>query len=197
MAVAVGSPVPEELARAPVLDASGASAPLGSYFGDDATLLVFLRHFGCIGCSIQVAEIAPRLRQFHELGLRSVFIGNGNADHIAGFVERHGLGDKSVTIVTDPTLKTYASLHLPRSIWATFGPRAVLEALQARGRGLQNYRTEGDDLQQGGLLLLDGDHVVVHRHGNRSLGDVADTGDVVDDAMRLLIRRQPPKQDVI
>jgi hypothetical protein len=46
---------------------------------------------------------------------------------------------------------------------------------------------EGDRTQQGGVLLVDGRGIVRFFHSNRSLGDHADTSDLVEAALKLRI----------
>lgn len=191
--VEVGAPVPDALAQSIVLDRDSNESRLEDEFGEGATLVVFLRHFGCIGCAMQIGEVAPRLFELHRLGLRTVLVGNGGPRYIDGFVERHGLADKKVVLRTDPTLKIYEAAGFVRSGWATFGPQSIWAGLKARGRGLQNLKTEGDDFQQGGMMLLDGNRRVVYFHANENLGDLGDLNEVVDDAMRLLLASKATK----
>ncbi len=60
----VGEAVPEALERCTARDSEGREVRLGSLWREQHTLLVFLRHFGCIGCTENVALLHPR---FHEL----------------------------------------------------------------------------------------------------------------------------------
>ncbi|MCZ6626185.1 MAG: peroxiredoxin-like (seleno)protein, partial [Deltaproteobacteria bacterium] len=60
-----------------VLKPDGTNVRLGDYWIKRPTLLVFLRHFGCMGCSQHVNELSPRLLELYNLGMRTVFVGNG------------------------------------------------------------------------------------------------------------------------
>ena len=168
---------------------NGGGKESGDRLGDAPLLLVFLRHFGCISCSHHVTELAPRLDELHALGVRTLFIGNGTPNFIEGFVERFSLADKPVEITTDPTLESFAAAGLVRSAWATFGPQAIWDALRAWGAGHTNEPTEGDDLQQGGTLLVDERGVVVWYHRNQSLLRHAATVDVVEAALQIKSER--------
>ena len=189
--------VPDALRDAAVVTQAGDQVSLGSLFEGHPTLLLFVRHFGCIGCSQHVGELAPRLLELDRLGVKTVIVGNGDPGFMADFLERHDLADKRATLVVDPDLSAYRGAQLKRSFWATFGPRAVYEGLRARGRGYEQYRGSGDDLQQGGTLVIDGSGKVMLHYANESLGDRADLGDVVDVALGLAVRNRTDDRKLI
>ncbi len=185
VATLVSRPAPRELADARVLDRASHAHRLGDCWKEGACLISFLRHFGCLGCSDHVDDLSPRQLELSALGVRSVFVGNGEPRYIEGFVERHALGDKRVEIFTDPTLDVFRAAGLLRSAWATFGPRGLADHLRllSRGRGLGAI--EGDVLQQGGSLVVDRAGVVAFYHRSESMGEHARAADLVDVAMRL------------
>jgi peroxiredoxin len=183
----IGSPVPRALADARVVDASGAPVRVGALWAKGPCLLVLLRHFGCVGCAEQVTELAPRLDELARAGVSTVLVGNGSREQLGAFVERHALAGAPVDATTDPTLAIYAALDLPRSAWATVGPRAIAETVRAMGAGHPLRRVQGDATQQGAVLLVDAEGVVRFFHANRSLGDHASASDVVEASLRLEI----------
>jgi hypothetical protein len=134
-----------------------------------------------------MAELAPRLGDLARVGVRTVLVGNGMPDQLATFVERHALKGAPVELVTDPSLGLYAALELRRSAWATIGPRALVDMARAMTAGHPHRPVEGDRTQQGGVLLVDGRGIVRFFHRNRSLGDHADTSDLVEAALKLRI----------
>jgi hypothetical protein len=152
-------------------------------------LLSFLRHFGCTGCSEHVTELSPRLLELSSLGVRTVFVGNGAPHFIEGFVARHGLADKGAEVVTDPTLNAFRAAGLTRSAWATFGPRAVADLVRGLTQGLAWAGTQGDNLQQGGSLVVDAQGLTAFYHRSESLGGHARATDLVEVAMRLAAAR--------
>ena len=184
----VDAPLPPELAEAIVLDRAGAPSPLGTHLRGAPCLVSFLRHFGCTGCADHVADLAPRLPELHRLGLRTVFVGNGEPRYIDGFLERAGLATARVDVVTDPTLRVFAAAGLVRSAWATLGPRALADVLRARSHGIAGRGMEGDHFQQGGALVVDVDGAVAFFHASASLGDHPRATDLVDVALRLVAR---------
>ena len=180
-----GRLVPAALADAEVLDPDGKPTRLGDRWEDAPALVVFLRHFGCIACSEHVTLLMPRTHELHGLGVNVVFVGNGEARYIEGFVERHGIVPELVEVLTDPSREAFTAAGLVRGFWRTFGPRAGLNALRARLMGNRQGSIEGDNLQQGGVLVIDRGGTLVYAHADESLGDHADTIDVVDAAMRV------------
>ena len=186
-----GEPVPKALALCTVLDREGREIELASLWANGPTLLVFLRHFGCLCLSAQMTELVPRLLELHRLGLQTVFIGNGAPHLIDTFIERFPLADKPVDIVTDPSLASFRAAGLIRSFWATFGPKALWDAIRAIGAGHINRWGEGDNLQQGGILLVDAEGRVAWYYRNLSIGGHPPSVDIVDAAMRLVLKRSP------
>ena len=183
----VGAPVPRAIEEARVLDATGAPVSVGTFWAKGPCLLVLLRHFGCVGCAEQMTELSPRLSDLAHAGVRSVLVGNGTSEQLAAFVERHALQGAPVEVVTDPPLGLYSALELRRSAWATIGPRALVDMARAMTAGIPHRPVEGDKTQQGGVLLVDGRGIVRFFHRNRSLGDHADTSDLVEAALKLRI----------
>ena len=189
MPIAAGEEVPQTLADAKVLVSSGESVELGSFWKHDPCLVLFLRHFGCVGCAEQVTELAPRLDELRDAAVRTVLVGNGEPEMIDAFVERYALGDKACEIVTDPSLAVFRAAGLLRSAWATLGARAIVDMARAMGQGQHHRGVEGDRWHQGGALLVDtGGRVVVY-HRNESLGDHLPASDLVEAALALLVRK--------
>jgi peroxiredoxin len=186
-----GRPVPQALADATVLARDGAPSRLGDVWKGRPCVVLFLRHFGCIGCAEQMTGLAPRLREIHDAGARTVLVGSGTPAMIDAFVERLGLGDKEVVIVTDPSLAAFRAAGLARSAWATYGPRAIVDYVRAFGSGFVSRPIAGDLYQQGGALVVDGGGRVVFHRPARSLGDHADAADLVDAVLSLALRASP------
>lgn len=179
--------MPAALADAEVLDPHGEPTRLGDRWTDAPAVVVFLRHFGCIACSEHVTLLMPRTHELHGLGVNVVFVGNGEPRYIDGFVERHGIVPELVEVLTDPSRAAFSAAGLERGFWRTFGPRAGLNALRARLMGNRQGSVEGDNLQQGGVLVIDRGGTLVYAHADESLGDHADTTDVVDAVMRVAV----------
>ena len=185
----LGAPLPESLLAAELLEGDGSPVTVRDLVAPGPTLLVFLRHFGCVGCSLQVSHLAPRAHELAELGVRSVYVGSGNPAQRDGFVERLGLGDKPVTLVCDPALGAYGAADMHRSLWSAIEPRAVGHQLRAYGQGFQGgWGIQGDNNQQGGALLLDAELRVAYARYARFTADLVDGSDVVAAATKLRLK---------
>jgi len=180
--------VAELLSQAVVLR-GGSESQLEDLIGRGPAVLVFLRHFGCIGCSANMADLAPRLNELERLGATVVLIGNGTPDELDGFFEKYALAGKPVTAVTDPALETYRSAGLERSAWRVWGPRGAFDFLRALGQGHWQSGFEGSVNQLGGTVVLSPEREVVFYHRARSLGDAASANDIVDAVLRCVARR--------
>jgi hypothetical protein len=177
--VKLGQPVPRALADAVVRDAAGAPHRLGDTWAERDVVLIFVRHFACAGCAEHVAVVRPRLAELAQLGVETIVVGSGTPDQLAGFVEREHVEQA----FTDPSLASYRAAELVRSIWSTYGPRALFQLARARLRGFSNGRTQGDPIQQGGTLYVAaGGELRFYDRAERT-GDHASLGDVVDVAL--------------
>jgi hypothetical protein len=185
----IGEPIPAVLDAAVVIDRAGESATFGTHIRGSPCLVSFLRHFGCIGCAEHIADIAPRLVELDDLGLRTLFVGNGEPRYIDGFLERVGLRDSHARVVTDPTLKIFEAAGLVRSRWGTFGLRAIGDVARGWSHGAASHGMEGDALQLGGVLMTDAAGTVAYYHRSKSLGDHPSASDLVDVALVLCARR--------
>lgn len=89
-------------------------------------------------------------------------IGNGWPAMAKNFAEQAGL-PAGVTLLTDPSLKSYSEAGLKRSALLTLGPRGWLPYLQTMRRGFRQGRLAGDPWQQGGALVIAPSGEVLHR----------------------------------
>ncbi len=186
-----GEEVPRELAESKVLNRDGQEISLKSFWAEQPAVLVYLRHFGCLCLSAQITELAHRLNELQSLGVRTVFISNGAPHFIDTFIERFLLADKPVDIVTDPSLSSFRAAGMLRSLWATFGPRALWDGIRATADGHINHLGEGDNLQQGGVVLVDPEGRISWYYRNLSVGGHPPSVEIVDAVMRLVLKRTP------
>jgi len=171
----VGNELPLALRDRQILDQDGQTLRLGDLWSDEPVLLVFLRHFGCIGCSQHLHHMLPRLPEMERFGIRIVLIGNGNADYIEGFRERHGLSGYGLPVYTDPSLESHRAAGLVRSWWGAFGLPGLTGLLKGLYNGYSQGPIQGDPPQQSGAILVDGQLVVRYYYRARTLGDFPDT----------------------
>ena len=117
-----------------------------------------------------------------------VLVGNGPAAALGPFIREMSLEGRRVTVVTDPSLVSFraAGLRRPR----VHGWRAVIETVLALGAGYRPRRPAGDLMQLGGAVLVDEAGRVVYHHRGQSPGDLADSSDIVQAALALLVERR-------
>ena len=171
--------------HSPVLDSNGQKLALNELF-DSAAILVFVRHFGCAGCAMQMKVLSPRLEEFKLLGIPTIVIGNGEARYIDDFMNRFGLHHQPVKIVTDPTLEIFKHANFKKSFWATYGPKALWDYITAAAKGIVQTSIDGNLFQQGGTILLNYQKEIVFYHQNKHVSDLSDLSDMVDEIYKIL-----------
>ena len=191
MAIQLNNSIPQTLRNCVVTDSKGQEQTLGALCAERPTLMLFVRHFGCIGCSENISLMAPRFKELEALGVRVLIIGCGPSLFIDGFMERHHLLFSPVEVYSDDSLATHRAAGLMYSIWGGFSPRGLYEMARAFVAGNVSSGTEGDIKQQAGALLVDRDGVVRLYHRNESIGHHVNPSDIVDVALASWVAENP------
>lgn len=158
-----------------VIDEDGRTIRLSSLWADGPAVLVFLRHFGCIHCRDHAVQIDRA-----KLPAKVVLIGNGSPSFIAGLREQTGW---TGPVYTDPSLAAYKAAQLKRGVLRTLDPRGYGKALRAMAGGQRQGRTQGDQWQQGGVVVVAKDGRVLWSHASERAGDNA-APDLIRAALR-------------
>ena len=161
--------VSEALKAATVLDNSGQTVSFGSLHRGQTTLIVFVRHFGCIFCRERISELTAAIDELKTLGIKSVIVGNGTPYMAEAFVQSL---DLEVPLFTDPSRKTYALAGMQRNFG--LGLKTVSQALRSWRSGYRQGAVAGDVWQQGGILLIDEHDHVLEAHHDEGAGDYID-----------------------
>lgn len=172
--------IPAEVLDVPVGGVNLMPGPLRDQVGTRATLLVFLRHFGCVFCREQVTELraASERGGFPPL----LFFTQGSATESRAFLRRDWPEGRAVA---DPALRFYEAFGVER-----MGPLQVLRPglwmaeRRARAKGLEGGPRSGDVWRMPGVFLVEGDRVLWQHH-YRHAGDMPDFTAVPDLARRL------------
>jgi hypothetical protein len=133
-----------------VQELSGEWVELGSVWRERPAAIVWLRHYGCIFCREQAAELRTIATEAEELGTLAI-VSTGSVDHGRDFEKTHGEGLRSLV---DSERKTYQVLSFKRGGWSSLDPRVYLRGVQAATKGFMQGRTRGDAMQQGGVLVV-------------------------------------------
>ena len=139
------------------LDLEGRVGTLADVVGEQPTMLVFLRHFGCLLCAEHAAQIEALRPAIEARGAKIAFVGNGNAGFAKAFAEDRKL---TLPLYVSPDRSAYAALGFKDGVGTTFAPESVLHAVRAFLGGHRQGAVKGAPWQQGGVALVTpGGHV--------------------------------------
>jgi len=179
----------EALAACEVDHPDGTRRRLGELWRDRPAALFFVRHFGCLSCSLQLADLGPRCHELDDLQVRPVLVGHGDMARLQAFRDRFHLDRTGLVTVSDPSQRAYAAAGMVRSWWGAAGPRALLDYVEGFAAGHRNPGIFGDPAQQGGALLVDEAGAVHFHRANQRVGDITPTHALMDAALALAARR--------
>jgi hypothetical protein len=169
-----------------VQELSGDWIELGSVWADRPAAIVWLRHYGCIFCREQAAELRTIVDEAEKLG-RLAIISTGSLDHGRDFEKTHGEGLRSLV---DSARRTYKVLSFKRGGMSSLDPRVYLRGIQAATKGFMQGRTRGDAMQQGGVLVVAAGGRPVFFQRSEFAGDHAHLEDILG-ALREAAEIQP------
>jgi len=121
-------------------------------------------------------QLHRRIDDIRATGAELTVIGNGTPNFIAGFRETTGF---TGTVLTDPSLDVYRAAELRRGLRTFLSVGAAMRTVGSLSRGFRQGRTQGDNTQQGGVLVIAKDGKVLWHHISESPGDNADPEQIV------------------
>ena len=124
-------------------------------------------------CREHVVQLHHGIAEIERAGASLNVIGNGGPSFIAGFREVTGY---TGPLYTDPSLAVYQAAQLKRGIATFLSVAAAGRSIRALGRGFRQGLTRGDNMQQGGVLVIAKDGRVLFHHISDSPGDNASVG---------------------
>lgn len=127
-------------------------------------------------CREHVVQLHHGAAEIERAGAGLHVIGNGAPNFIAGFREVTGY---TGPLYTDPSLAVYQAAQLKRGIATFLSVAAVGRSVRALGRGFRQGLTRGDNMQQGGVLVISRDGRVLYHHISDSPGDNASVEQIV------------------
>lgn len=162
--------LPEATGQLPLRTPDDREVALESLWAERPVVLTLVRHFGCIFCREQVAQmrrIAPEIRA---AGADLVFVGNGTPQMAEAFVEDFGI---DVPVYTDPTREVYGALGAQRpGRGAMLRPRMWRYTLRAVLSGSRQARkVQGDRAQVGGVFIVQPGGDLAWAYRSRLAGD--------------------------
>ncbi len=158
-----------------VLDVDGREVPLGQLWADRPAALVFVRHFGCVFCRQQMAEIGPLRSRVESIGGELAIIGHGSVAEARAFRDEQ---PTAIPVFTDPARKSYCALGMRRGPLSVFTPRVLTRSITAWRQGFRQSRVAGDPFQQGGVVVIAPTGKEHYRFISRDAGDHAPVADI-------------------
>ena len=181
----VGQQVPTSLLKCIVEDAAGSTSSLPSLWERAPVTLIFIRHFGCIGCSENLSLLEPIFKNLDALGQRVVLIGCGPKEYISDFRKRLNLLYAHIEIFTDEEGACHRAAGLLYGRWGSFGPRGLKEIVSAYFSGHVQVGFHGDYKQHAGAMMVTPQGMIQFWHSNRSIGDHVDPNTLTEVALTL------------
>lgn len=87
-------------------------------------------------------------------------------------------------LFTDPSLRSFQRFGLKRKLG--IGPKAIFKYLKVLASGHRQGWTQGDPLQQGGVVIVDQSLNAVWTHINDGPGDHVDLDELVSNVSKLV-----------
>ena len=123
---------------------------------ESPTLLVFLRHFGCMFCRETLADLRAASEQDPDFP-RTLFFFQGTPTEGRAFMRRYW---PSLRAVADPHGEMYEAFGIERgSLMQNLGPQVWRARSRAVAKGHENGPRSGDVWRMPGLVLTSGDRV--------------------------------------
>lgn len=137
----------------------------------EPTLLVFLRHFGCIFCREMVADLQDASKNLP--GFPSIlYVYQGTKIDGEQFFARHHPG---ASAIADPEKRLYGAFGIKRATFMQgFGPMVWPCAVRAVRKGSGMGRPIGDPWMLPGMFLICPDRTIRWSHPFRHVGDHPD-----------------------
>lgn len=119
-------------------------------------------------CRQQAAEFRLHQPELDALGVNLVFIGNGLPAMANDFIDEHHLTNP---VWTDPKRASYRLLGFKRGWGSLLSPAVFIYGVKALAAGFRQRRTQGDPVQQGGVLVVKAGGEVVYAYTSATAGD--------------------------
>lgn len=161
----------QQLGSCPVVGLDAESVALAELWRERPALLFFVRHFGCIMCRELIGELGAALHDASQL-VNLAVIGSGTRISARWFSKDMELGD--IPVYVDESREAYRAAGLHRSVLSVVNPWTLKNVLRAHRRGYRQTPVQGDNFEQGGMLLIDTEGVERWRWEPRVAGQQLD-----------------------
>ena len=120
------------------------------------TVLMFLRHFGCVFCKEALADISQKIKRLKRSGAELVFVHMSDPEIAESYFGRFGLGGS--LHISDPECKFYTAFGLRKgSLSQLFGLKNWIRGFSIQvnhGFPMEYDKTLGDAFQMPGTFVV-------------------------------------------
>jgi hypothetical protein len=149
--------IDDETLDTPVTGVGLVPGSLRDQLGGGVSLLVFLRHFGCIFCRETIADLREAAEADPDFP-HVLFFFQGTATEGRAFLRRYWPGARAVA---DPDLAFYDRFGVPRAgFLEALGPSVLRARNRARAKGHTNGARSGDIWRMPGVFAVDGARIL-------------------------------------
>ena len=149
--------IPEAALACPVTGVGLQPGNLGDQLGEQLSLLVFLRHFGCIFCREMVGDIRAAVDANPDYP-NVLFFFQGSPTEGRAFLRRDFPAARAVS---DPELTLYEAFGVRRaSLLEGIGPSVLRARGRAAAKGHANGPRSGDIWRMPGVFAVEGTRIV-------------------------------------
>lgn len=149
--------LPVEALNAPVTGVGLSPGTLGDQLSDGLTLLVFLRHFGCMFCRETVSDLREAAEGNADFP-SVLFFSQSSATEGRAFMRRYW---PNTRVIADPQLELYDLFGIPRAgFLEAIGPKVLKARSRARAKGLTNGPNSGDIWRMPGIFAVQRERII-------------------------------------
>jgi hypothetical protein len=155
--VKAGDAIPRALLQRSVTGLNLAPGTLGDQLDEGLTLLVFLRHFGCMFCRETLADMRAVSEKDERFPL-PLFFFQGSATEGRAFLRRAW---PDLRAIADPVAEIYEAFGIGRGgLVKMFGPAVWSAKTCAQAKGHENGPRSGDIWRMPGVYLARGSEIL-------------------------------------
>jgi len=154
------------------------------------TVLVLLRHFGCMLCRQQAAHLFRRRMDFLTIGIPLISIGMGTPAMARSFAKEVNFPGK---VLIDNTREVYKFLGCRHGIKYSLNAKTFSKVKQAHSEGFRQGPAAGDIYQLGGMFIISQINGFLFEHLEEFSGDHVDL-DIIVSTCEQYLKQHPYEQ---
>lgn len=158
----------------------GTPVRLSDYWKQQPTLIVFLRHYGCIFCREHLYDLEKEYAALKASGVQVIAIGQGTPEQTGEFCAGRGF---SFDVLSDSGSSTYAAYGLGNgTLNQLFGAAVWMRGVEAVFKGHFIGKLVGNGFQMPGVFAVGTDGRITAAHYFEHAGDIPDAVEMAQSA---------------